>query len=319
MKRLLLLGGYGFIGTNILKYIDNYFLNRFSVVVFDRFPKHPYGLTFNCVDKTYYGDFSDKSNIKLIFKENRFDYVIHTINTTVPTTSINAKFDIESNLIPTIDLLDILVEYNTPNIIYLSSGGAIYGDMINNLPHKETSMEFPKSSYGIVKLAVEKYLFQYKEIYQINPLILRLSNPYGLYHYSLKQGVINVSLRYALTKQQFNVWGNGESKKDYIFVEDFCHILFELLNKNNNDILYNIGSNEILSVNQILFQIKLHYPNFNWSNIEKRKNDVSHFQLDISKLLKNLGEIKFTPFNNGIMKTIEWLQNSNEYNSSVKI
>ena len=308
MKKILLLGGFGFIGTNILKYIDNYFLNKFAVIVFDRFPKHPYGVTFNCVVKTYYGDFNDKSIIQTMFLENRFDYVIHTINTTVPSTSLNARFDIESNLLPTLDLLDTLVENNTPNIIYLSSGGAIYGEMIDNLPHTEASVELPKSSYGIVKLAVEKYLIQYKNIYKINPLILRLSNPYGLYHYSLKQGIINVGLRHALLNQQLNIWGNGEAKKDYIFVEDFCYILFELIKKGNNDVIYNIGSNEILSVNQILSQIKTHYSNFNWVNSDSNKNDVSHFQLDITKLIQNIGEIKFTLFNEGVNKIIEWLE-----------
>jgi UDP-glucose 4-epimerase len=297
MKKILLLGGYGFIGTNILKYIDNYFSNVFSVVVFDRSLNHFHGLTFNCLEKVYEGDYADKTIIKSIFDENKFDYVIHTLNTTVPSTSMNARFDIESNLLPTLDLLDILVEYKTPNIIYISSGGAIYGEMINNLPHKETNIEFPKSSYGVVKLAIEKYLLQYKELFQINPLILRLSNPYGLYHYSLKQGIINVGLRYAIMEQQFEVWGNGEAIKDYIFIGDFCMILFEMIKQDINEGIYNVGSNEILSVNHILTQIKLHFPKF------------SHFQLDTNKLFQAIKPIKFTPFNVGLLKTIEWLQN----------
>ena len=310
MKKILLLGGYGFIGTNILKYIENFLSSEYFVIVFDRTLTHPYGVTFNCIEKTYTGDFGDKTIIKSIFDKHQFDYVIHTISTTVPSTSANARFDIESNLLPTIDLLDILVEYNTPDIIFLSSGGAIYGDMFNALPHKETNIEFPKSSYGVIKLAIEKYLFQYKELYQIHPLILRLSNPYGLYHYSMKQGIINIGLKYAALDQRFEVWGDGEAKKDYIFINDFCYILFEMIRQEIKDGVFNVASNEILSVNQILTQIKVYFPGFSWSNIEYKKNDISYFQLDTTKLLNSIGKVKFTPFTEGLLKTIEWIKNT---------
>ncbi len=313
MKRLLLLGGYGFIGTNILKYIDNFFSDEYSVIVFDRVLTHPKGIRFNCVKKAYQGDFGDKTVVKTVFDENQFDYVIHSVNTTVPSTSINPRFDIESNLLPTIDLLDILVEYKTPNIVFLSSGGAIYGEMVNSLPHKETNIEFPKSSYGVVKLATEKYLFQYKELYNIHPLVLRLSNPYGLYHYSSKQGIINISLECAVLDKQFKVWGNGEAKKDYIFINDFCCILFEMIRREIKDGVFNIASNEILSVNEILAKIKIHFPNFTWSNIANKKNDISHFQLDTSKLHTAIGSMKFTPFEEGLDKTIEWLMGNKIY------
>jgi UDP-glucose 4-epimerase len=309
MKKLLLLGAYGFIGTNILKYIDDNLSDTYSVIVFDRSLIHPFGVTFNCVEKAYEGDFSDKTVIRRIFAENRFDYVIHSINTTVPSTSMNARFDIESNLLPTLDLLDIMVEYNTMDIIYFSSGGTIYGDMVD-APHKETDIEFPKSSYGVVKLAIEKYLFQYKEFYGINPLILRLSNPYGLYHYSSIQGIVNIGLRRAALNQSFEVWGNGEAKKDYIFISDFCFILFEMIRQNIKDGVFNIASNEILSVNQILTRIKDHFPGFSWSYAENKKNDISHFQLNTAKLQNRLGNLKFTPFSEGLSKTIEWLENS---------
>lgn len=308
MKKLLLLGGYGFIGTNILKYIDNFLSDEYSVVVFDRSLSHQHGLTFNCIEKVYEGDFSDKSILRTIFEMHKFDYVIHSISSTVPSTSINPRFDIETNLLPSIDLLDLLVEYNTPDIIYLSSGGAIYGDMFDYLPHKETDVVYPKSSYGVVKLAIEKYLFQYRELYQINPLILRLSNPYGLYHYSMRQGIINISLRCAITDKPFEVWGNGEAKKDYIFIDDFCYILFDMIHRGIKNEVFNIASNEIISVNEILAHIKIHFPRFSWSNIENKKNDISYFQLDTAKLINNIGKLKFTPFSVGLLNTIDWLK-----------
>ena len=262
MKKILLLGGFGFIGTNILKYIDNHLKEKFSVIVFDRPLIHPYNLRFNCIEMVYAGEFSDQNALRNIFACHKFDYVIHSLNTTVPSTSDNARFDIESNLLPTIELLNLLVEFNTLNIIFLSSGGAIYGDMLNDTPHRETDFEYPKSSYGIVKLAIEKYLFQYESLYGINPLVLRVSNPYGPYHYSMKQGIVNICLRCAKEDLNFNVWGDGEAKKDYIYIEDFCFILFELIRHEIRRGIYNVASNEILSTNQILDKIKSYFPGF---------------------------------------------------------
>jgi len=310
MKKIFLLGGFGFIGTNILKYIDSYLLNEFTVIVFDRSVLHPHGFNFNCIEKTYEGDFSDKTLLRSVFARHKFDYVIHAINTTVPSTSINARFDIESNLLPTIDLLDLLVEFNSSNIIFLSSGGAIYGDTLNGIPHKETDMVSPKSSYGIVKLAIEKYMYQYKELLGLHPLILRISNPYGPYHYSMKQGVINVSLDCALTNKTFEVWGDGEAKKDYIFIDDFCFILFKLMHQDINEGIFNVASNDVISINQILSKIGSHFPNFRWLNTEIHKNDILHFQLDTTKLTQAIGKINFTSFDNGLLKTINWLRHS---------
>jgi UDP-glucose 4-epimerase len=312
MKNILLLGGYGFIGTNILKYIDSTLYSDYSVIVFDMFLSHPHGETFNCVNRSYEGNFSDKTVLKTIFLENKIDFVIHSINTTVPTTSMNARFDIESNLLPTIDLLDLLVEFKIPDIIFLSSGGAVYGEMPDNQPHKESNAEFPKSSYGVVKLAIEKYLLQYKEFYKIRPLILRLSNPYGRHHYSMKQGIINVGLKHAEMNRQFEVWGNGEALKDYIFIDDFCTILFTMISMGVTEGVYNVASNEIMSINQILGSIKEHFPGFSWINIDNKKSDITHFQLDTSKLLDAIGNVWITPFSEGLAKTIEWMHEKNK-------
>ena len=311
MKNILLLGGYGFIGTNILKYIDNYLPDEYSVIVFDMFSTHPYGETFNCIKRSYEGNFSNKTVLRSIFQENIIDFVIHSINTTVPSTSMNARFDIESNLLPTIDLLDLLVEFRISDIIFLSSGGAVYGEMTDNEPHKESNAEFPKSSYGVVKLAIEKYLLQYREYYGIRPLILRLSNPYGRYHYSMKQGIINVSLKHAEMNRLFEVWGNGEAMKDYIFIDDFCNILFRMITLGVTDGVYNVASNEILSINQILANIKDHFPDFSWINIENKKSDITHFQLNTSKLLNAIGNVRLTPFADGLANTIQWMKSGN--------
>ena len=130
--------------------------------------------------------------------------------------------------------------------------------------------------------------------YGFNYLILRLSNPYGPYHYSQKQGVINIALERAMKNDSFSVWGNGEGTKDYIYIEDFCNILFELLDSKVYNKVLNVGSGETVSLNTILRIIKSYYPNFEWINTSSYPNDIANFSLNINRLKTFIPDIRFT-------------------------
>ena len=121
VKNVLLLGGFGFIGTNILKYVDNHddLFNKYQFIVFDRFQYHPHNVQFQCVRKVYAGDFSDETFLKELFRQNRIDIVVHSLSSTVPATSQNAYFDVETNLLPTLKLLRIMEEHGVHDIVYL--------------------------------------------------------------------------------------------------------------------------------------------------------------------------------------------------------
>ena len=309
MKRILLFGGFGFLGANVLNYIDKYLPDKYSVVVFDRTLIHLSGKHFKCVEDVFAGDFSDNVFVESIFASYSFDYVFHFISSTVPASSDNIVFDIESNIIPTINLLNIMKKNNVLNIIYLSSGGAIYGECQEKRTHKESANLYPLSSYGIVKLMIERYLFLFHKLHDINPLVLRLSNPYGPYHYSMKQGIINVALKKAINQEPIIIWGDGRSKKDYIYVQDFCEILFALIDRRISNQILNVASGEILSVNQILLKIKRQYPDLQWENKPANKYDVLHFELDTTKLKQLVGDFSFTSFKEGLSQTIKWQEN----------
>ena len=308
MRTILLLGGYGFLGTNILSHIEGYLKDEYQVIIIDRYATHPAGLPFSCVIKTYTGDFSDVFFIRSVFSENHIDLVIHSLSTTIPINTFNAKYDIESNLIPTVSLLDIMVEFNVRDIVYLSSGGAIYGSDIAS-KHSEDEAVFPISSYGVVKLAIEKYLIQYEHLYGIRPLILRLSNPYGKYHYSQRQGICNVAIDFALKNATFKVWGDGNARKDYIYVEDFTRILFMLLAKDLGHRIINIGSGQVSSVNHILTSIQKMIPSFKWEYENSSRLDVSDSSLNTSLLSSLIGDFSFTPLEEGLELTLNWAKN----------
>ena len=304
-KNILLLGGFGFLGTNILKFVDSHFVDQYHCIVFDKYSTHPHGVEFNCVTKVYAGDFSDEMLIEKIFEENSIDIVVHVLSTTIPIDSANAQYDVQSNLIPTLNVLSNMVKYNVPSIVYLSSGGAIYGSQSDYL-HAETDDVFPISSYGVIKLAIEKYIMQYAQLYNIHPLIIRLSNPYGPYHYSMKQGIVNVAIHKAIIGETLSIWGDGCGKKDYIYVADFVDILFKLVHDQNFFGVVNVGNGRTASVNDIVREIQCNIPSLKCEHTQAQTFDVSNFELDITKLKTIIGKYTFTSLADGILKTIQW-------------
>lgn len=305
---ILLLGGFGFIGTNILKYAETLDA-EIRAIVFDRFPKHLDNISFSRVDKVYAGDFSDEYLLDKIFTENKIDIVLHSLSASVPSSSVDNIFDLKFNVIPTITLLNVMKKHNVFNIVFISSGGAVYGEnTVNGHAHSEEDVLFPKSAYGVSKLTIEKYLYLYHTLYDFKVLITRLSNPYGPYHYSQKQGVVNIALEKALKKEKLEIWGDGNGKKDYIYITDFCKILFNLINKEKYEYdVLNIGSGTLLSVNEIAESIKKNIANsFEWEYKQLNNLDVKSFELNLSKLLEIIGDFQFTAFEKGLAQTCEW-------------
>ena len=307
---ILLLGGFGFIGTNILKYAETLDAD-YRVIVFDRFTSHLDNISFSRVDKVYAGDVSDEYLLDKIFTENKIDVVLHSLSASVPSSSVDNIFDLKFNVIPTITLLNVMKKHEVKDLVFISSGGAVYGDnTVTGDGHSEGDVLFPKSAYGVSKLAIEKYLYLYYTLYGFKVLITRLSNPYGPYHYSQKQGVVNIALEKALKGETLEIWGDGNGKKDYIYITDFCKILFNLIE--NGEYQYevlNIGSGTLLSVNEIAESIKKTIASgFKWEYKQVNNLDVKSFKLNLNKLLNMLGDFNFTSFENGLALTHKWYQ-----------
>lgn len=308
---ILLLGGFGFIGANILKYAETLDEN-YRLIVFDRFPAHLDNIKFSRVDKVYAGDFSDEYLLERIFTENTIDMVLHSLSASVPSSSVDNIFDLKFNVIPTITLLNVMKRHHVKDVVFISSGGAVYGD--NNVSgdgHNEKDVLFPKSAYGISKLVIEKYLFLYADLYGFRVLITRLSNPYGPFHYSQKQGVVNIALEKAFRGEQLEIWGDGEGRKDYVYVSDFCKILFLLIERglSGYDVL-NIGSGQLLSVNEIAQTIKERYfDSFQWNYLQTNLLDVKSFKLNLDRLRSAIGDFQFTTFEQGLELTCSWYKN----------
>lgn len=299
-KNILLLGGFGFIGSNIIEALLN--TNDFNIIVFEF-----KGVTSKFVDhvRVYYGDFNNEDDLADVFENNNIDIVVHLISTTVPATSNdNIEYDINSNLIGTIRLLNLMVNYNVLKMVFLSSGGTVYGE-ITKPKAAEGHQTYPISSHGIMKLSIEKYLYLYHRLHGLDYLILRVSNPYGPYHNSDKQGFINVVIRKILRNEKVVIWGDGSIIRDFIYVKDLANIIVRLLELNIYNQEINIGSGEGYSINQILEYIAEIHPGIDIEYKLSRKYDVQRIVLDTKKL-SSLMNFHLTDIKEGISLTFQW-------------
>lgn len=307
MNNILILGGNGFIGSNLAELFVN---KGENVIVFDREESDYKKLNaLSNKIKIIKGNFDDPQIIKKIFDENKIDIVIHLISSVLPATPFH-EFVKNKEITSTINLLNIMKEKGVNKIIYFSSGGAIYG-LNGEKINKESSPTQPINFYGWTKLAIETYIQTSHHTHGINYLILRVSNLYGKNQNPMSnQGLIAVTVGKLLRKEKIEIWGDGEIIRDYINIDDCSKALYLLIQNNKWNNIYNTGSSVGTSVNQILEIIKnISAIDFPIEYEKSRKIDVPFNILDTTKIKNEIPWKITTKLEDGIKKYWEELKN----------
>jgi UDP-glucose 4-epimerase len=234
--------------------------------------------------------------------------VVHCASSTVPSTSNQDPVrDIEQNLVGTVQLLDTMREAGVRRIVYLSSGGTVYGNP-TLVPIPENHDLRPISSYGVVKVAIEKYLLMYEALYGIEPVILRPSNPYGPGQLPTGlQGLIASFLGKLANGEDLPVWGDGEVVRDYLYIDDLVDML-GLAVRGTQTGIFNVGSGQGHSVNDIiaaLAEVTGSQPNV--VRMESRSFDVKRVVLDISHAHDVFGWQPRTDLADGLRCAWAWI------------
>jgi UDP-glucose 4-epimerase len=275
--KILVLGGNGFIGSYI---VDRLVAANHELVVYGRSIDETIKNHAVCYIQ---GDFSD--SVKLSEAIAGSDVIVHAISSTVPSTSnLDPIADIQQNLVSTVRLLQLMAQSDdVKRLIYLSSGGTVYGKP-SQLPVPETHALNPICSYGVVKVAVENYIWMFHELYGIQPIIIRASNPYGLRQsHSGVQGALTTFIYNNLHHKNISIWGDGETRRGYVYIDDlvdFCELAIESseIGTFNVDADKNHSLNELIQMIEKVTGIK--------SNViykERRAFDIKEMQLDITK------------------------------------
>lgn len=303
---ILVLGGNGFIGSHL---VDKLLSEGHYVRVFDKNVEH-YRKPLSNVDY-HLGEFGNRGLLSEAL--NGIDIVIHLISTTLPKTSNDDPvFDIQSNLIETLFLLEQCVKQNIKKILFASSGGTVYG-VPQTVPVLEENPTNPICSYGICKLAIEKYLYLFQQIHNLDFVIMRPSNPYGSRQNPFGiQGVIPVFLRKILRNETINIWGTGHIVRDFIYVEDLINAFLGAIISETTSKVFNIGSGKGHSLNDVLnIMKKVTGVDFLVSYSEARNYDVPEIYLDITRAKNELNWNPVTTFEDGIKETWNFIKNIN--------
>jgi UDP-glucose 4-epimerase len=234
---------------------------------------------------------------------------VHLASSTVPKTSNDDPiFDVHMNLVESIALLELCRTHDVRKIVFFSSGGTIYG-VPTSLPVKEEHPTDPLCSYGIVKLAVEKYLHCFHALYGLQYVALRVSNAYGIrQNPASQQGVIPVFMRRVLHGEPVRIWGDGSVVRDFVAVRDVAALCATALLSEENGV-FNAGSGAGVSINRILEDISA-VAGREATIIREpaRSFDVPAIVLDCEKARKIFGWSPKIVLKQGLGELAEWLR-----------
>ena len=297
----LIIGGNGFIGSHL---VDVLLCAGHKVRVFDRSPE----LFRPPLPEVEYRLHHFDDSAAMAEAMEGVDVVFHLLSTSVPSTSnLDPVADIQSNLVGTVKLLQLMQQKGITRIVYLSSGGTVYG-IPEIVPIPERHPLQPICSYGVVKVAIENYLSMFQRLYGFRPVILRPSNPYGERQgHGGVQGVVGTFLRKAKADEPIEIWGDGAVVRDFIHVSDLAELCLKVVEQDTCGI-FNAGSGEGHSILEILGAVervtgKKLVPVFK----PARNYDVPRVMLDVTQAIKVFAWQPHVDLDEGVARTWRWM------------
>lgn len=295
---LLVLGGNGFIGSHL---VDRLLADGHEVRVFDKYEER-YRKPLAQVDYRF-GEFGNRGLLAEALQD--VDIVFHLISTSLPKTSNDdPAFDVSSNVVETLFLLEQCVAQKVGKVVFISSGGTVYGRP-DRLPIGEESPTNPECSYGITKLTIEKYLALYLHLHGLEYTVVRPSNPYGSRQNPHGiQGAVSVFLGRIAEGKPIEIWGDGEVVRDYLYVDDLVDGICRAAFTPSAERVFNVGSGEGLSLNQLVAVMRdVTRQEVRVTYTPARSFDVPAIYLDIGRARRELSWEPTVSIEDGIEHT----------------
>lgn len=304
--RCVILGGGGFIGSAVA---DRLLADRHELRIFER-PRIEKYRKFLAEEQVEWiaGDLLSSHEISEAI--DGADVVLHLVSSTLPKSSNDDPiYDVQSNLVGTLQILNAMVVKNVKKLIFISSGGTVYGK-VAYLPIDESHPTEPLVSYGVTKLAIEKYLAIFERLHGIKTVTLRVTNPYGeRQRVETGQGAVGVFLHRALTKQPIDIWGDGSAIRDFIHVSDVAEAFAQAISYTGSYNVFNVSSGKGTSLNELIGLLEELLD----VSIECRHFASRPFDAPVSILSNALAaeQLKWTPklsVREGIARTAVWMR-----------
>ena len=303
MERLVITGGCGFIGVNLIDYLRR--TGDWSLTVLDNLSVgrreylKPYDVDF------IEGDIRDREVAERAMKK-AFAVVHLAADTRVIESIENPAKNFETNVIGTFELLQIARRAQVERFVFASTGGAIIGPAVP--PVHESMVPRPVSPYGASKLAGEAYLSAYYGAYGLKTVALRFSNVYGPRSFH-KGSVIAQFFRNVLEKKTITVYGDGSQTRDYIYVDDICNAIALGIKSEKGGEAYQLGSGVPTSINEILELMRRTIAPANMPEVTFvpfRTGEIVHTHSNIDKARRELGYSPSVKLEDGLARTWQW-------------
>lgn len=303
--KILVTGGAGFIGSNV---VDLYIENGYDVVVVDdlstgRLSNLNPAVTFYKVDIR-------SPQIADVFEKERPDYINHhAAQMDVRRSVIDPLFDADVNILGSINLIKCAKDFRVKRFVYISTGGAVYGEP-EYLPCDEVHPINPICQYGASKHTVEHYLYMYQYLYGLEYVVLRYPNVYGPRQDPQGEaGVVAIFTGLMLKGEQATINGDGEQQRDFVYVGDCARANLRALQSAKESTIYNLGSGQGTSINQIFDQLKA-ITGYKLERIHgpAKEGETRRIFLDAKKAREELDWTPTISLETGLQKTVDYFR-----------
>ena len=323
MKKIIVTGGLGFIGSNL---IDLLIKKKFKVINIDKvsYSSNFYNVKEH-IDSKYYKfckiDINSQYRILEVLKKEKPIAIFNLAAESHVDRSIDGPYSfIKSNILGTFNLLESVKKYykNEKKIKFIHvSTDEVYGDVLKGRS-KENSPYQPSSPYAATKASSDHLVYSYYRTYGLPVIITNCSNNYGPKQHPEK--LIPKLIYNILNNIDLPIYGDGKNKREWIYVEDHCNALFKIFKEGKIGEFYNIGSNDDfdnLSVSKKLLELNKKFLDRTCSSkikhIQDRPGHDTRYALNSNKIIDQLKWSKKFKFNDGIKKTFKWYINNLDY------
>lgn len=313
MKKILITGGAGFIGSNFVYYIldkyENYKVFNLDKLTYAANLENLKGIDDNENYVFIKGDICDKNLIENLFKKENFDIVVNfAAESHVDRSISNPEIFINTNILGTQILLDACKKYNVSRFHQVSTD-EVYGDLPLNrldLLFSENNNINPSSPYSASKASADLIVKAYHKTFNLPVTISRCSNNYGRFQHEEK--LIPLMIKKALNNEKLPVYGNGLNIRDWLHVYDHCSAIDIIIHEGKVGEIYNIGGNNektnIELVKEILNVLRKDKTLISY--VEDRKGHDLRYAIDSSKLKNELNWSPKYSLEKGLEETIKW-------------
>tara|TARA_X000000368_G_scaffold418909_1_gene420660 strand:- start:1102 stop:2115 length:1014 start_codon:yes stop_codon:yes gene_type:complete len=337
MKKILITGGCGFIGTNASLF---FLKKKFKVFVIDDLSRKgsKTNLTFLKNFKNFFffkKSINNEKFLKSIIIKHKFDLIIHLAGQVAVTTSIKfPEQDMKTNLISTFNILEVIRKYSKKTVLIFASSNKVYGSIKNVKLKKNKTRYYPykkdfkgidedhnldfHSPYGCSKGAADQYVIDYARIYNLKTFTLRQSCIYGKFQTGLEdQGWIAWIMQRSINKKKINIYGDGKQVRDALYISDLIDLYYKLFksSKNLKANQFNVGGglNNSISLIELINWLKKSKQSPIYKFKKRRSGDQNYFVSNNHKITKLTGWKPTTKIEIGLNNLYEWITKKINY------